>query len=70
MTNTNGVLTLEKTFPATRLEKLTAVTNAPTGKKLDVYHGEAAEAAAELPSTVTYTTESGGNVTVGNQLDL
>ncbi|MFR5071707.1 MAG: MBG domain-containing protein, partial [Bianqueaceae bacterium] len=65
VTNTNGVLTLEKTFPATRLEKLTAVTNAPTGKKLDVYHGEAAEAAAELPSTVTYTTESGGNVTVG-----
>lgn len=64
--NTNGILTLTRTFDATRKAKLQSITDAPGNVKLKAYCTEAAGAIAELPGTVTYTAES-GSVTVGIQ---
>ena len=63
VSNTEGVLTLTKTFDATRKAKLTELTGAPADKTLTGYYTAVSGAIAELPTTVTYTTES-GNVTV------
>ena len=54
--------TLTQTFPATQMEKLTAL-NAPADTTLRQYCADAAEAIAQLPATITYGTES-GSVTV------
>lgn len=51
-------LILTKTFPATRKAELQSVT-APTFEKFSDYHETAANAITELPTQVTYGTESG-----------
>lgn len=59
----DGILTLTRVFDATRKEKLIDIA-LPEDQKLAVYSEDVAEAIAQLPTTVTYTTETGKPVKV------
>lgn len=62
LSNSEGILTLTRTFNATRMETLTDVA-LPEDQKLTVYCADADAVIAKLPASVTYTTETGGTKT-------
>lgn len=61
VTNTDGVLTLEKTFPVTRLEKIKSVT-APADVALNSHMADADAVIQTLPDTVKVVLEKNGTV--------
>lgn len=58
LSNSEGILTLTRTFNATRMEKLKGVT-VPEDQTLTVYCANADAVIEKLPASVTYTTETG-----------
>ena len=61
--NDDGTLTLTRTFAATRKEKLDGISK-PEDQHLTAYSEDVAEAIAQLPSKVEYTTENNCTITV------